>query len=229
MTGYVLPAPPVSTVAVQGAAARFPVRRILCVGRNYAAHAREMGQDPEREPPFFFTKPADAVVDTGADIPYPSMTADLHHEIELVVAIAEGGADISVDQALAHVFGYGVGVDLTRRDLQALAKDKGRPWDFAKGFDRSAPMGSLVPVSRIGHPGKAAIHLSVNGKSRQSADVSDMIWSVPEVIAEASRYIALAPGDLIFTGTPAGVGPLVRGDVVEGAVAGVGEVRFRIV
>ena len=229
MTGYVLPAPPVSTVAVQGAAARFPVRRILCVGRNYAAHAREMGQDPEREPPFFFTKPADAVVDTGADIPYPSMTADLHHEIDLVVAIAEGGADISVDQALAHVFGYGVGVDLTRRDLQAEAKDKGRPWDFAKGFDRSAPMSPLVPASRIGHPGKAAIHLSVNGQVRQSADVSDMIWSVPEVIAEASRFIALAPGDLIFTGTPAGVGPLVRGDVVEGAVAGVGEVRFRIV
>ena len=229
MTGYVLPAPPIATVAVSGAAARFPVRRILCVGRNYAAHAREMGQDPEREPPFFFTKPADAVVDTGADIPYPSMTADLHHEIELVVAIAEGGADIAVDQALAHVFGYGVGVDLTRRDLQAEAKDKGRPWDFAKGFDRSAPMSPLVPASRIGHPGKAAIHLSVNGQVRQSADVSDMIWSVPEVIAEASRFIALAPGDLIFTGTPAGVGPLVRGDVVEGAVAGVGEVRFRIV
>ena len=229
MTGYVLPAPPIATVAVSGAAARFPVRRILCVGRTYAAHAREMGQDPEREPPFFFTKPADAVVDTGADIPYPSMTADLHHEIELVVAIAEGGADIAVDQALAHVFGYGVGVDLTRRDLQAEAKDKGRPWDFAKGFDRSAPMSPLVPASRIGHPGKAAIQLSVNGQVRQSADVSDMIWSVPEVIAEASRFIALAPGDLIFTGTPAGVGPLVRGDVVEGAVAGVGEVRFRIV
>ena len=229
MTGYVLPPPPVATVAVSGAAARFPVRRILCVGRNYAAHAREMGQDPEREPPFFFTKPADAVVDTGADIPYPSMTADLHHEIELVVAIAEGGADIAVDQALAHVFGYGVGVDLTRRDLQAEAKDKGRPWDFAKGFDLSAPMGPLAPVSRIGHPSQAAIHLSVNGKTRQSADISDMIWSVPEVIAEASRYIALAPGDLIFTGTPAGVGPLVRGDAVEGAVAGVGEVRFRLV
>jgi len=228
MTGYVLPPPPVATVAVSGAAARFPVRRILCVGRNYAAHAREMGQDPEREPPFFFTKPADAVVDTGVDIPYPSVTADLHHEIELVVAIAEGGADIAVDQALAHVFGYGVGVDLTRRDLQAQAKDKGRPWDFAKGFDLSAPMGPLVPVSRIGHPNRAAIHLSVNGEVRQSADISDMIWSVPEVIAEASRYIALAPGDLIFTGTPAGVGPLVRGDAVEGAVAGVGEVRFRI-
>ena len=222
MTGYVLPPPPVATVAVLEAAARFPVRRILCVGRNYAAHAREMGQDPEREPPFFFTKPADAVVDTGADIPYPSMTADLHHEIELVVAIAEGGA--AIRECAQKVF-----TDLTRRDLQAEAKDKGRPWDFAKGFDRSAPMGPLVPVSRIGHPGKAAIHLSVNGKSRQSADVSDMIWSVPEVIAEASRYIALAPGDLIFTGTPAGVGPLVRGDVVEGAVAGVGEVRFRIV
>lgn len=229
MTGYVLPPPPVASVAVQGAAARFPVRRILCVGRNYAAHAREMGQDPEREPPFFFSKPADAVVDTGADIPYPSMTHDLHHEIELVVAIAEGGADIAVDQALAHVFGYGVGVDLTRRDLQAQAKDKGRPWDFAKGFDRSAPMGPLAPVSRIGHPSQAAIHLSVNGEMRQSADISDMIWSVPEVIAEASRYVALAPGDLIFTGTPAGVGPLVRGDAVEGAVAGVGEVRFRLV
>ena len=229
MTGYVLPPPPVATVAVSGAAARFPVRRILCVGRNYAAHAREMGQDPEREPPFFFTKPADAVVDTGSDIPYPSMTADLHHEIELVVAIAEGGADIPVDQALAHVFGYGVGVDLTRRDLQAQAKDKGRPWDFAKGFDLSAPMGPLAPVSRIGHPSHAAIHLSVNGETRQAADISDMIWAVPEVIAEASRFIALAPGDLIFTGTPAGVGPLVRGDAVEGAVAGVGEVRFRIV
>ena len=225
MNGYVLPPSPVASVAVRGIADRFPVRRILCVGRNYPAHAREMGQDPEREAPFFFSKPADAVIDGGVDVPYPSMTHDFHHEIELVVAIARGGAD----RALEHVYGYGVGVDLTRRDLQTAAKNKGRPWDFAKGFDRSAPIGAIVPAAGIGHPGKGRIQLTVNGQLRQQGDIADMLWSVPEVIAEASRYIALAPGDLIFTGTPAGVAPLLPGDVVVGSVEGVGEVRFRVV
>ncbi|HEY5289278.1 MAG TPA: fumarylacetoacetate hydrolase family protein [Caulobacteraceae bacterium] len=219
-------APPRATVAVIGRGERFPVRRILCVGRNYAAHRREMGGD-DRDPPFFFSKPADAVVDSGADIPYPSVTSDLHHEVELVVALGVGGMDIAVEKALSLVFGYAVGVDLTRRDLQNAAKAKGQPWDAAKGFDQSAPIGAIRPAH--GAPPQGRIHLAVNGQTRQDATVADMIWNVAEIIAQASRLWRLEAGDLIFTGTPEGVGPLVRGDRVAGDIDGVGELGFRIV
>jgi fumarylpyruvate hydrolase len=201
-----------------------PVRRIFCVGRNYAEHIREMGND-ERDPPFFFTKPADAVVINDAHIAYPGMTTDFQHEIELVVAIGEGGRDIAESDALAHVFGYAAGLDMTRRDLQAVAKKAGRPWDMAKGFDQSAPVGTIVRASEVGHPAKGAITLSVNGAERQRGDLGDQIWSVPETIAYLSRFVALAPGDLIMTGTPAGVGAVMAGDVLEGQIEGVGAVR----
>ncbi|HMW52130.1 MAG TPA: fumarylacetoacetate hydrolase family protein [Zoogloea sp.] len=211
----------------------FPVRRVYCVGRNYAAHAREMGADPTREAPFFFCKPADAVVSVGPEgvleLPYPVATANLHYEAELVVAIGLGGADIPVDEALAHVWGYGVGLDMTRRDLQTALKDKGRPWELGKAFDRSAPLSTLVPAGAIGHPQRAAIWLERNGESRQRADIADMIWSVAEIVAHLSRYFRLEPGDLVFTGTPDGVGPVVAGDVVEAGVEGVGRLRVRYV
>jgi len=226
MTAYVLDPPPVPAVPVLGEDARFPVRRILCVGRNYAAHRREMGGD-DRDPPFFFAKPADALALPGADVAYPSATADLHHEIELVVALGAGGADVPVDRALDLVFGYGVGFDLTRRDLQAVAKEKGHPWDASKGFDQSAPISAIRRWSGPAPQGR--ISATVNGQSRQDALVSDMIWNVAEIIAQASKLWALAPGDLIFTGTPEGVGPIARGDQVEGAVEGVGELSFRVV
>ena len=224
---YALPAPPQPALPIRGDDRLFPVRRIYCVGRNYAAHAREMGHDPDRDPPFFFMKPADAIVPDGATIPYPPMTADLHHEVELVVAIGTGGRDIAAADALAHVFGYAVGIDLTRRDVQAAAREAGRPWDMAKGFDRSAPCGALVPAAAV-DPARGAIRLEVNGEARQSGDLADMIWSVGEVIAHLSAYMELQPGDLIFTGTPEGVGPLVRGDTATGTIAGVGEVRVTI-
>ena len=227
MTAYAIPAPPQPVVAVAGGAP-FPVRRIFCVGRNYAAHAREMGADPNREPPFFFCKPADAVVADGAAIPYPPATQDLHHEIELVVALSSGGIDIPVNQALNCVYGYGVGIDFTRRDLQNAAKKKGHPWDMAKGFDLSAPCSALLPAAEIGHPTAGEITLSVNGAERQRGDLADMIWSVPETISYLSGLVRLAPGDLIYTGTPEGVGPVVRGDRVEGRVAGVGTIRIDI-
>lgn len=201
----------------------FAVRRIYCVGRNYAEHVREMGND-EREPPFYFGKPADAIVVGGASIPYPSQTADFHHEIELVVAIGRDGSDIAETDALEHVYGYAAGLDMTRRDLQAAAKKAGRPWDVAKGFDFSAPIGTIEPASRIGHPDRGAITLTVNGVERQRGDLADQIWSVRETIAHLSRFVALKAGDLIMTGTPAGVGAVVRGDVLEGEIAGVGKV-----
>ncbi len=206
-------------------AARFPVRRIFCVGRNYAAHAREMGRDPDREPPFFFTKPADAAFDAGGTIDYPPETNDLHHEIELVVAIGVGGVAIAAERALEHVFGYGVGIDLTRRDLQARAKELGRPWDWAKGFDYSAPVSPIRPAAAIGHPGSGRIWLAVDGMVRQEGDLGEMIWSVAEVIVAASRSVALRPGDLFMTGTPAGVGAIERGQTVTGGVDGVGAIR----
>lgn len=222
-----LPAAPLQpTVAVAGRSDRFPVRRILCVGRNYAAHRSEMGGD-DRDPPFFFSKPADAVTPSGAEIAYPTATSDLHHEVELVAALGAGGADVSVEGALSLVFGYAVGVDLTRRDLQAAARAKGQPWDAAKGFDHSAPIGAIRPAD--GPPPQGRIRLSVNGQARQDAAVADMIWNVAEIIAQASRLWRLAPGDLIFTGTPEGVGPLVRGDAVEGEIEAVGRLDFRIV
>ncbi len=201
---------------------------MFCVGRNYAAHAREMGHDPDREPPFFFTKPADAVVVDGADTPFPPMTTQLEHEVELVVAIGAAGSEVDPARALELVWGYGVGIDLTRRDLQAEAKRLGRPWDTAKGFDASAPIGTLVPAGGV-DPTRGAIELRVGGDLRQSGDLADQIWTVAETVAELSRFVTLAPGDLLMTGTPDGVGPLVRGDELEGTIAGVGSVRTRIV
>lgn len=227
MIDYVIPAPP--QIAAPTADGRlFPVRRIFCVGRNYADHAREMGHDPDRETPFFFAKPPDALVLDGGDMPYPTLTGNLHFELEQVVAIGVGGADITENEALDHVWGYGVGLDMTRRDMQNDAKDAGRPWDMGKGFDHSAPMGLLVPAAGI-DPGRGTIELRVNGAVRQTSDLSHLIWSVPETIAVLSTLVRLAPGDLIFTGTPAGVGAVVRGDLLEGRLEGVGTVRTTIV
>jgi len=223
---YAVPAPPVHTLAVADRDERFPVNRIFCVGRNYAAHAREMGKDPIREAPFFFMKPANAAVDAtgGLTISYPPQTANFHHEIELVLAIGKGGQDIPIDKALEHVYGYAVGLDMTRRDLQLDARDKGRPWEFGKSFDKSAPIGAIYRSERIGHPAKAAITLNVNGLLRQSSDVSKLIWSVSECVSYLSQYDPLQPGDLIMTGTPEGVAAVVRGDVMRGAIAGLGDV-----
>jgi fumarylpyruvate hydrolase len=225
MSDYVIAAPARAAVPVEGSVALFPVRRIYCVGRNYAAHRREMGGD-DRDPPFFFAKPADAVVPPGRDPAYPSLTANLHHEIELIVAIGKGGANVAVADALSLVFGYAVGVDLTRRDLQNASREKQQPWEAGKGFDDSAPISAIRPWSGPSPLGR--ITLAVNGVTRQDATVADMIWSTPEIIAEASKLWRLAPGDLIYTGTPEGVGPLVRGDAVTGSVEGVGEIAFRI-
>ncbi len=208
------------SVAIQDTAARFPVHRIYCVGRNYAEHAREMGSDPSREPPFFFSKPADAVVPNYTAVPYPSRTQNFHHEVELVVAVGKCGRNIAIANALDHVFGYGVGNDLTRRDLQKQAKDAGKPWDISKGFDRSAPIAAIRPVTAGGHVSHAAIWLKVNDELRQQANIADMIWSVPEIIAELSTLFELQPGDLIFTGTPAGVSALKVGDRVEAGIEG---------
>lgn len=225
---YVIAPPPQASVAVADSAARFPVRRIFCVGRNYAAHAREMGKDPDREPPFFFTKPADAVVDAPCTVPYPPLTQDLHHEIELVVAIGQGGADIGPSDVMGHIWGAGVGIDLTRRDLQAEAKRMGRPWDWAKAFDHSAPMSALRPLARGMDLTAGRIWLAVNGEVRQDADIADLIWPVVDHVAELSRAVALAPGDLVMTGTPAGVGAVVPGDVITGGVDGIGTVSVNI-
>jgi fumarylpyruvate hydrolase len=226
---YVIPPPAVPAVPVRGGGL-FPVRRIFCVGRNYAAHAREMGHDPDREPPFFFTKPADAIVTGGADMPYPPATQDLHHEVELVVAIGTGGADIAVEAAKDHIWGYAAGLDMTRRDLQGEAKKLGRPWDMGKGFDHSAPIGDLVPAAELGrkYGSDGHVMLIVNGVERQEGDIADMIWTIPEVIAALSRLVRLEPGDLIFTGTPEGVAAVKPGDVLEGLVSGLPPVRTRI-
>ena len=217
---FSFPPAPVPSVPVASGDS-FPVRRIFCVGRNYADHAREMGSDPVREKPFFFTKPADSILANGSVMPYPPATENLHHEVELVVALGKGGRDIPVDRVdTGHVFGYAVGLDMTRRDLQAAAKAKGQPWDMAKGFDKSAPVSTIAPVAQAKDMSRGRIALSVNGEVRQSGDIADMIWSVPELVHELSKLVELAPGDLIFTGTPAGVGPVVRGDRLEATVAG---------
>ncbi|MCO5065977.1 MAG: fumarylacetoacetate hydrolase family protein [Rhizobiaceae bacterium] len=229
MTAFVIDPPAQPSVAVAGSAARFPVRRIFCVGRNYAAHAREMGKDPDREPPFFFSKPADAVVDSGTRIPYPLLTENLHHEVELVVAIGKGGVRIPAEDALSHIWGYAVGIDLTRRDVQDVAKSLARPWDWAKAFDQSAPCGPLAKASDIGHPSTGRIWLTVNGETRQEGDLSELIWPVADVISLCSSAMELMPGDLIYTGTPAGVGPLTAGDDVRAGVEGVGEISVSIV
>lgn len=218
---------PAVTAAVVGGD-RFPVRRIFCVGRNYAAHAREMGGDPTREAPFFFGKPADALVPSGQAVAYPPMTTELHHEIELVVALGGGGREVSRADAPALVFGYAVGLDLTRRDLQSEAKKAGRPWDMAKGFDQSAPMGLITPVADTGWLSAGAISLAVNGAVRQKGDLADMVWNVAEVIADLSRYVALAPGDLIYTGTPDGVGAVVKGDRLLGSIDGLQDLEIVI-
>jgi fumarylpyruvate hydrolase len=225
MADHVIEAPAPVSVPVQGQAGRYPVRRVLCVGRNYAAHRREMGGD-DRDPPFFFAKPADALVPPGGDVAYPPATANLHHEIELVVALKAGGVEVPVARALDLVYGYAVGVDVTRRDLQAAAREKAQPWEAAKGFDQSAPISAIKPWT--GAPPQGRIWLAVNGQVRQDAAVADMIWNVAEIIAEASKLWRLAPGDLIFTGTPEGVGPMVRGNAVTGGVEGVGELSFKI-
>lgn len=226
------PSPPVA-VPVAGDDRQFPVRRVYCVGRNYAAHAREMGSDPDREPPFFFCKPGDAVVPVRQgdtlSLPYPAETQDFHYEIELVAAIGKGGSDISRDDALDHVFGYAVGLDMTRRDLQGQMKKGGRPWEIGKAFDRSAPIGPLYPVGQVGHPEDAAIWLKVNGEERQRSTTRELIWSVAETVAYLSRFFRLEPGDLIYTGTPEGVGPVVAGDLMEGGVDGLGTISVRVV
>lgn len=228
MTDFVFTPPAQPYVAVAGSAALFPVRRVFCVGRNYAAHAREMGNDPDREPPFFFAKPADAVVPADGTVPYTPLTSSLHHEVEMVVAIGRAGFNVSVESALDHVWGYGVGVDPTRRDIQDIAKKMSRPWDWAKGFDSSGPCGPLVPASAIGHPAHGKVWLGVNGTVCQAGDLNEMIWSVAEIIGVIITSASLAPGDLIFTGTPAGVSALLPGNVVTAGGEGVGEISFEI-
>jgi fumarylpyruvate hydrolase len=220
------PLPPIA-IGVRDSADRFPVHRVYCVGRNYAAHAREMGHD-DREPPFFFLKNPDDLVEASTAVPYPPQTSDLHHEVELVVALGTGGSDIAVEDALSHVYGYAVGLDLTRRDVQAEAKKAARPWATAKAFAASAPISAIVPAAAIGHPDKGRLTAAVNGEARQDGDLADMIWSVPEIIAHLSRWFVLAPGDLVFTGTPAGVGGLARGDRVAATIEGVGTLDVAI-
>ncbi|URQ74668.1 MAG: fumarylacetoacetate hydrolase family protein [Candidatus Ochrobactrum gambitense] len=222
MTDYVFAPRPQPFLPVKGTDALFPVHRIYCVGQNYADHAIEMGGDPTRNPPFFFQKNPDSLVINGGDFPYPPKTEDVHHEIELVIALKSGGTDIPVEQALDHVYGYAVGIDMTRRDLQAVAKKAGRPWEVAKAFEHSAPCSAIAPVSDVGHPQSASISLSINGETRQSGDLNQMIWKVAETISYLSSLFELQPGDLIFTGTPAGVGPVQRGDRLVGKVDGVG-------
>ncbi|HMW54818.1 MAG TPA: fumarylacetoacetate hydrolase family protein [Accumulibacter sp.] len=225
---YVFPPPPPASVPVAGGNTLFPVRRVYCVGRNYADHAAEMGAD-RREPPFFFSKPADTLVQGGGEVAYPPATDNLQHEVELVVALAAGGANIDPAQALDCVYGYAVGLDLTRRDLQLLAKNKGHPWDMGKGFDQSAPITAIHPLATVGHPARGSIWLKVNGQLRQNGDLEQMSWKVAEVIANLSTYVILAAGDLIFTGTPAGVSTVRRGDVLEAGVAGVDEICVRLI
>ena len=227
MTDYAVPPLQPTCLPIQGQPAVFPVRRVFCVGRNYGLHVKEMGGDPKDQPPLFFTKPADAVVGPGGAVAYPSATKELHHEIELVVALKAGGTDLSPDAVGDLIFGYAAGVDLTRRDLQAAAKRGGQPWDSGKAFDASAPVGAIRPADQVGAL-TGSIRLDVNGEARQQGKLDDMIWSVAEVIAEASKLWRLEAGDLIFTGTPDGVGPLHRGDQVLGVVEGVGEVAFTV-
>jgi fumarylpyruvate hydrolase len=227
--GYVIPPPGVVCLAIRDSADLFPVHRIFCVGRNYAEHAREMGHDPDRDPPFFFSKPPDALLPGDGAFPYPRASANVHHELELVVALAAGGVDIAPERAPEHIFGYAIGLDMTRRDRQEEARKMGRPWDSAKAFDHSAPCSAIVPVSAIGHPERGSIRLEVNGELRQDGDLAQMIWKTPEVIAHLSGLFTLVPGDLIFTGTPKGVGPVQRGDRLEGRIEGVGELRVEVV
>lgn len=225
---YCFPPSPVVSLPVIGRDHRFPVHRIYCVGRNYAEHAREMGKDPDRDPPFFFTKPADAVVEDGQTVPYPPETQNFHYEAELVVAIGKAGTNIPENRVHDHIFGYAIGNDLTRRDLQLAAREAGRPWDWGKAFDRSAVIGPIHPVESVRHPESGAIRLTLNGTLRQSADLADLIWSVPELVAILSRSMELRPGDLVMTGTPAGVGAMQVGDICVVSIEGLGEIRTPI-
>ena len=228
-TNYVFAPPATVSVGVVGESARYPVRRIYCVGRNYAEHTREMGHDPDRELPFFFQKNPDNLVLNNKDFPYPTMTSNLHHEIELVVAMGQGGRDISAANALAHVYGYALGIDLTRRDLQNEAKKTGRPWEIGKAFEHSAPMTDITPATKSGHLSKGAIWLKVNGEVRQQSDLTQLIWNIPEIIAHLSAIFELRAGDLIMTGTPAGVAAVKPGDVMEGFCEGLGTIITKVV
>jgi fumarylpyruvate hydrolase len=228
MTTYVFAPADIPSVPVRGSQARYPVSRIFCVGRNYAAHAREMGFDPDREPPFYFTKPANALVSSGTTVPYPPGTRNYHYEMELVVAIGQPVFRVSVEEASAAVWGYAAGLDMTRRDLQIQSREMGRPWSFGKAFEQSAPIGELVPVGETGLLTQGTITLTVNGVTQQQANLSDLIWSVAEVIANLSQYYHLQPGDLIFTGTPEGVGAVKPGDVLQGHIDGVGGVGMTV-
>jgi fumarylpyruvate hydrolase len=228
MLATVIPAPETVLLDVEGSTERFPVRRVYCVGRNYADHAIEMGHDPSREPPFFFQKNADNIYN-GETFPYPPLSSDVHFEVEMVMALSSGGADIPVEEALSKVYGYGVGIDFTRRDLQDQMKKMGRSWEVAKAFEHSAPVSALVPAAKIGHPQEGAIWLDVNGTRRQTGNLNQMIWKLPEIIAELSKLFVLAPGDVIMTGTPAGVGPIVRGDEITCAAEGVGTLTLKVV
>lgn len=228
MTEYVFAPPPVVALPVQGSAARFPVRRVYCIGRNYAAHAVEMGHDPDREPPFFFAKNPDNL-DPSGEFPYPGRSGDVHHEVELAVALGGGGSDVPLDRAMALVWGYAVALDMTRRDVQDDAKRLKRPWETSKAFERSAPIGPLVPAAEFGDPSRGAITLAVNGETRQSGNLDQMIWKVPEMIAYLSTWVTLAAGDVILSGTPSGVGAVKRGDRLEARVAGLPPLDVRVV
>ncbi len=225
---YVFAPHPIPTLPIRGSDKLYPVHRIYCVGRNYAEHAIEMGHDPNREAPFFFQKNPDTLVLSGGTFPYPDASKDVHHELEMVVALKSGGKDIPLDQALSHVFGYAVGLDMTRRDLQGEAKKLGRPWEVGKAFESAAPCSEIVPASAIGHPSEGAVWLTINGEPRQKGDLNQLIWKVPEMIAYLSGLFELRAGDLIFSGTPAGVGPVKRGDVLHGGVDGVGELKVTV-
>lgn len=229
MSATVIPVPPSVLLPVEGTDETFPVRRVYCVGRNYADHAIEMGHDPSREPPFFFQKNADNLLPAGQDFPYPALSSNVHYEVECVVALKSGGSDIPAEAALAHVWGYGVGIDMTRRDVQDGLKKMGRSWEGAKAFEHSAPISPLVPASKIGHPAKGAVWLDVNGERKQTGDLDQMIWKTAEIIAELSKYFTLAAGDVIMTGTPAGVGAIVRGDHIVCGVDGVGTLSVKVI
>lgn len=228
MPDHVIPAPPTVTIPIAGADATFPVRRVYCIGRNYAAHAVEMGHDPEREPPFFFQKNPDNL-DPSGDFPYPPQSSDVHYEVELAVALKSGGRNIAVESALDHVYGYALSLDMTRRDLQGEAKKMGRPWEIGKAFERSAPVGPLRPATEIGHPDSGTITLHVDGELKQEGDLNQMIWKVPEMISYLSDYFELAPGDVILSGTPAGVGPVRRGQVMEARLDGLDPLTVKVV
>ncbi len=228
MSNYVIDLPKPVTLPVAGSDATFPVRRVYCIGRNYAAHAVEMGHDPDREPPFFFQKNPDNL-DPSGEFPYPSKSSDVHHEIELAVALKSGGTDISVDDAMSHVYGYAVALDMTRRDLQGVAKKAGRPWEIGKAFERSAPIGPIHAADDVGHPAEGRIEVSINGTLKQEGDLNQMIWKVPEMIAYLSEHFELAAGDVILSGTPAGVGPVQKGDELKGSIEGLGDLVVRVV